>query len=1136
MKRTIPLLAIVALAGLLWMVVGLVLPDDPVALTPSGNVAAQNPEVGPEAEPDPVEVLAAPILDPDGERQSMARAGDNWLSGRIEWPEGVHESAGELAVFAIPREMNYPRFLLWFARSGSSPDSFPVKEDGSFRVPGDPEDESVWVIVRGKFSYSPQATELGTTDKAITLVQGAHLRGRVQTDIEGALDASFMLEINPENAQLDPMALVASTPMLPIQFSMEPGGMFSFDALPLGHDYNVRAMHPSLRGDRVTVVGATGGEEIELLLTLVEGASVAGVVVDESGQPVAGASVEVAGTGLLGSLGAASERQDQCDSQGRFQLRGLGSGESALRARADGFLESDPVTVDLLEKEAKQNVTLTLGRGESITGSLHWNDGRPAVNVSVMARFDVAHGVGLGGLNALRGSNAGTVTESNGDFTLLGLGKGPFVVSASSKAPLVSTTSDGSEPIQVRWQAQVGSVQPGTQGLQLTLVPPLSIAGRVVDEGDAPVEEFRIHYARSSDGPAGGLASKASKRSKTFKSDEGQFVLEDFTPGSYMAWVQDDAHASEAPLSFEAPLTEELVLRVRSTATVSGDVVGTDGTPTPGAAVRSGHGSSLEDLMAVGLEAVQTTADEAGRFTLAGIPAGGTQLIAEAEGWARSPGVTIELAPGEVREGVRIELPKGGTLTGEVYDSAGKRASGFMVTTVALESITGGAGISQKLSNTDASGEFRFEHLQAGTWQVTAMDTAKGLGGEADMGTLMSSLEIGQAEIIEGETAHLVLGAPPEDPVRLFGTVTLGGRPFAGANMTIFPEGGELYSNLAMTAVGEDGHYEVTLDGPGGYTTNLQTIGTGPGQQSTIEYRLEIPSATEHRHDFELPLGRISGHVVGPDGRGISGERVTVTLDSDARSDRMFGGQYSELVSGEDGAFEVLPLRPGTYRVSAGGAPPMGLGQGHLGRVTLGGLVLGEDQALEGLVLELPEPGALRLTVLGPDGAPASGASVFVRDASGRTLEPFSMQTTGADGGILIKALAPGAYTLLARTKDLCSPESAAVHVRPNEVTEASLNLGVGTIVKVRLQSKESREPVRGSVRVLDAEGRDYANLFGYQDLQYLYIEGGFSPTEHRFGPLPPGRYTVHGTAGEYSAKKPVTLKGGERRVVMRLK
>lgn len=75
-----------------------------------------------------------------------------------------------------------------------------------------------------------------------------------------------------------------------------------------------------------------------------------------------------------------------------------------------------------------------------------------------------------------------------------------------------------------------------------------------------------------------------------------------------------------------------------------------------------------------------------------------------------------------------------------------------------------------------------------------------------------------------------------------------------------------------------------------------------------------------------------------------------------------------------------------------------------------------------------------------------------------------------------------------------------------------------------------------GSVRVLDAVGHGYANLFGYQDLQYLYIQGGFSPTEHLFGSLPPGRYTVHGTAGEHSAKKPVTLKGGERRVVMGLK
>jgi hypothetical protein len=1137
MKRFLPLLPVVALVALVWMIWSPGAADDSLSLDPSNNLAAQERGEDRKAAPEPSESLDAVTPDQGGERQTMTKGEVPWRAGRLQWPEGAREPVGELAVLAIPREMSYQRFLRWIDNSRNPPASYPVDGDGSFRVPSDSESESTWVIVRGRFLYSPQATDLGAgDDQPIALLRGAYLHGRVQSKVQGAFEEPLRLELAPTDVQLDPMSMLASTALDTVHFDADAQGVFTFRALPAGHDYTLRAVHPFLTSERVALGKVTAGAELEAVLSLVEGGRVAGVVVDEGGLPVAQATVRVESGGLLGSLGVDAEREAISDVEGHFLLRGLGSGEARLRARAAGFLESEIQTVEVREKGIVDHVILTLSRGESISGNLHWNDGRPAGEIEVQAIFDVAHALGLGGLNALRGARAETITDARGRFTLTGLGKGPFVVSANPDAPLFAPASAAADPIEVRWQAQASGVQPGTQGLALTLEPPLAIAGRVVDESGAPVEEFRVYYAPHSSGPAGGLSSKMSLRSRTFESDAGQFVLEDFSVGSYLAWVQDDAHASEAPIPFEAPLTEVLVLRVRATARVSGGVFGTDGAPIPGAVVRTGHGTSLEDMLAVGLEAVQTTADERGHFDLQGIPAGSTQLIAEAEGWARSPGVGVELAPGDVREGVRIEVPRGGTLTGEVYDSAGKPASGFMVTTMALDSITSGAGLSRKMGNTDAAGAFRFEHLQAGTWQVTAMDTARALDAQADMGTMISSVKIGQADIREGETTHVVLGAPPEDPVRVFGTVTLGGEPFAGAFLSLFPDGGQLYANLVMTAVGDDGHYELTLDGPGGYSANLQTIGTGPGQQSTIEYRLEVPAGAEYRHDFELPLGRISGRIVGPDGRGVSGERVTVTLDSDARSDRMFGGQYSELVSGEGGAFEVLPLRPGIYRVSAGGAPMMGMGAGHLGRVTLGGLVLGEDQTLDNVVLELPEPGALRLTVLAPDGTGTAGATVFVRDDTGRILEPFSMQTTGADGTVLLKALAPGEYTLLARTRDLCSAESAPLGVRVGEVTDLDLRLDIGTIVKVQLQSKTTREPVRGSVRLLDAAGRDYANLFGYQDLQDLYIKGRFSPTEHRFGPLPPGRYVVHGQAGEDSAKKPVTLKGGERRVVLRLK
>ena len=59
----------------------------------------------------------------------------------------------------------------------------------------------------------------------------------------------------------------------------------------------------------------------------------------------------------------------------------------------------------------------------------------------------------------------------------------------------------------------------------------------------------------------------------------------------------------------------------------------------------------------------------------------------------------------------------------------------------------------------------------------------------------------------------------------------------------------------------------------------------------------------------------------------------------------------------------------------------------------------------------------------------------------------------------------------------------------------------------------------------------------GVADILYLYGKGGFSPTEHRLGPLPLGRYVVHAKAQGRRASKPVVLRGEqERKLIVRLR
>ena len=59
--------------------------------------------------------------------------------------------------------------------------------------------------------------------------------------------------------------------------------------------------------------------------------------------------------------------------------------------------------------------------------------------------------------------------------------------------------------------------------------------------------------------------------------------------------------------------------------------------------------------------------------------------------------------------------------------------------------------------------------------------------------------------------------------------------------------------------------------------------------------------------------------------------------------------------------------------------------------------------------------------------------------------------------------------------------------------------------------------------------------MFGVTDMQALYMEGEFSPHEHRLGPLPPGRYTVSAVIDGVHVEKKVRLKGeAEKRLAIR--
>jgi protocatechuate 3,4-dioxygenase beta subunit len=799
-----------------------------------------------------------------------------------------------------------------------------------------------------------------------------------------------------------------------------------------------------------------------------------------------------------------------------------------VRADHPARLDSSPTRLQLIEGETLTGVDLVLESGRAIKGRVRDVNGNPASGVPVVAAFDLARVSGPDFFNAMRGARSSTETDVEGNFTLGGLGAGPFVVEADLQRGVDASNE------RLRWSARLDGILPGGQPLELVLRPPLYLAGQVLDEEGRPVPSFSVIARQEVMGDF--AATTVAYHRGAFTHDGGRFVLTGLEAGQWQVTVEGLGLVSTQPVTVDLPGdgAHELRMTVVRAATVSGEVLDPDGEPVVGALVRVDEGS-------VGWQVQQdpfpddlsTSTDEAGVFHLVGIPPGAVGLRADAAGYGVSATTRVDLEPAEVHEDLVLTLTVGGSLTGEVFDGEGRPARGFLILAFNMADFT------QEVGLTQADGTFRIEHMPPGGWMAVAMDpaaemeiTEKGL----DFGAMMGQWKMTQATIREGQTTHVVIGAPFENSVLVSGEVTLGDEPYTGALLSFVPPGGRMYEEMVNGTVAPDGSYSVELGATGDYIVSVQVVSSAAGQQNSIEFAVEIPDGVEQFElDFRLPLGRISGRVIGPDREPAPGARVTLTYDGVVRSDSFFGGQYTEMTTQADGTFDVTALRPGRYRLSAGGASAFsGALQTPYGRVTTGDLKLGQDQWMQGVELRLPRPGSIVVTVLGPGGQPVPKASVFVRDAGGRMLEPFSMVVTDGAGRCDYSGVAPGEVTVSARGGPLTCEESESVSVNEGRQTAVTLRLEPGTILLVVLRDKQGK-PTSAAVSVTDESGREMTGMFGMADLQALYMDGQFSPTEHRLGPLAPGRYTVSAVINGQVVTKKVRLKGeAQERLALR--
>ncbi|MCZ6597662.1 MAG: carboxypeptidase-like regulatory domain-containing protein [Planctomycetota bacterium] len=1013
----------------------------------------------------------------------------------------------------------------------------PVAADGTFWLPYPEDVQEIWVAVSGRYLYSRGCVRaLVGSDEPIVLepAVGAWITGTLRVP-QGAADHPALLTGVEIDLEYDPrqfsMFDLGQGWMFSRSTGLDEDLRFEFRGVMTNPPYRVEVESDDLANWARTGIQLTEGREYELTVDLVEGGTVRGVVRDDAGQPIVGARVRASSQTFMG-MAVNNVRTDTTDAAGAFELVHVTPGSLRVGASYAGYLDAKSVKVELADRQTVADVLVELGLGNLVSGFVRYEDGTPAEGAEIDVSFDPAAIMTPAAFNASRGADGEAEADETGWFEVTGLGNGPFVVRAEAGGAF-------GEELSGSLTTRRDGVRPNGAELELVLKPRPVVRGVVRNQEGEPVTSFRISATLDGMSPWGGMGSEE----RDFESEDGTFELDELYVGSWKLMASAQGYGDSPGIPVALPELEgapPLEFVLPTPAVAAGVVLSPAGEPLAGATVSLELNLSSILSRATGeFDVPEARSGATGEFELSGLTPGSVSLVASHPDYAESEPFSFDVKSGQRVEDVVLKLREGGILTGEVYGEDGKPAGGM---TVILQKPP--PSFAPILVQTGPDGTFRREGMSPGNWMVVVMmggfdPEALNADGESDVGNFMQNMRFESANIKEGELTHVVLGAPPTDPVQVSGTVTHAGEPVSNATVTFFPSGAEGFSAMKFTQLDSEGRYKVLLGQSGDYNIQIQTFGTTQFEQNNLEFAERIPEdVDEHELDLELPTGRISGMVRSHDGKPLARARVSLTVEGGLAYGTWMGGHYVEWITKDDGTYDITFIRPGVYSVAAGGAFLGGAfgGETENGRTLKGGIRLEDGQWIQDLDFRLKRSGELTGTVVDLAGQPVSGAAIFVRDEAGRLLERFTMLVTDSAGRFSYKGVAPGNYTVSARTGEMASFESNVVGIPEGGKASTTLTLDAGTVVQVSVIDKTGNQ-VKASISVRDQDGREVNGMIGWQEL--MEAKGHLYTTEYQqVGPLPPGRYvvTVMSEDGRV-VTKPVTLSGQpERKLKIRLK
>lgn len=690
-----------------------------------------------------------------------------------------------------------------------------------------------------------------------------------------------------------------------------------------------------------------------IVLELEPASRVSGVVLDEDESPVPGASVMLTkstigpgGRAFFSGMGGSGET----DSEGRFVIENVRPDTWTLGAGGRGFLSTTRPAVEVPRGEDVEDLELTLSRGARLAGLVLEPDGSPAGDASVSIADREEGGVGawmsFGGRAAR--------TDAEGRFVLEGLDMGDQSVRASH-ADYPSLTRD----------VEIGE---GSNSITLTFDAGLSVSGRVVDRGGAPVAGANAYLRPAGSGWRAGRAETGP---------DGSFVIEGMKPGEYEASASASGYSSPEEtqrvtlVEGQAPAPLELVLS--ESAVIRGRVIGLESRDY--ADVRVSAASSE------GRWGSSSGVDFEGAFLLEGVGPGTWTVQGRMSEGGRVANAEVTLSEGALEASVDLDFGAGLTLKGRIL-RAGAPVDGARVF-ASREGAPEGAS-----AMTNSEGRYALSGLSPGEYLVTAME---GFGEAAVERTI----------VLEGD-GSLDLEFPS---ARIAGRVVRAAdrKPLVGAVVSVEhldaePDG---WAGTGGAASDPEGRFAVEGLAAGAWRVKASLPGYAVGEE-----KVSITEG-ESRDDLTLALDPTEGlllRVLDFMGRPVRGARVAV-LDPAGLT---LTSAYVE--ASENGTLFLESVPAGTWEVlvqSSGSA--LGVGNASApGAAT---------------TLQLERPCTLHVTVADLVEAPLPAELTLV-DAAGRAHRTLSWggqtrsQHSLSAGRVTLDDLPPGTWTLTVVASD----------------------------------------------------------------------------------------------------------------------